>query len=239
MKQGWTRRSIFLVIFVFLARATEAFGTAPSGTVPFIFDDNRIFAELEFARPDGTLRKAIAFVDIGTPQLVIEESLGKELTSRRGDLARQRFRNRRAGISVQTDTGLGMTGPDGKRTLKVEAVLPGSVMKNYQVVLDYAKRRLTIAKADAIKPASDGVPCRMNAKTGLVSVTATIDGHDHAMAICGSAACRSDIAARWIANIPIGNGEAQSGSNMRSTRWRRSARRHHASTGSPTWTIVD
>ena len=32
-----------------------------AGTVPFIFDDNRVFAELTFVRPDGALRKAVAF----------------------------------------------------------------------------------------------------------------------------------------------------------------------------------
>jgi hypothetical protein len=59
---------------------------------------------------------------------------------------------------VETDTGLGMTGPDGKRTLKVEAVLPGSVMKNYQVALDYAKRSLTMAKPDTFQATGDAVP---------------------------------------------------------------------------------
>ena len=45
------------------------------GTAPFIFDDNRIFVELRFVRPDGTEREALAFVDLGTPQLVISENL--------------------------------------------------------------------------------------------------------------------------------------------------------------------
>jgi hypothetical protein len=204
MNQGLTRTEIFLLILVFLARTSDALDAGRSGTVPFIFDDNRIFAELEFARPDGTLRKAIAFVDIGTPQLVIEESLGKELGFDSAKQAVLHIGDLEIDVpasDVQIDTGLGMIGPDGKRTLKVEAVLSGGVMKNYQVMLDYAKRRLTIAKPDAVKPGGDGVPCRINAKTGLVSVTANIDGHDYPIAIdCGSAYTwvRSDIAVRWI-----------------------------------------
>jgi len=179
--------------------------THSSGTISFIFDDNRIFAEVEFARPDGTPRKAIAFVDIGTPQLVLEQSLGKELGIENAKQAVLHIGDLEIDVpasDVQMDTGLGVTGPDGKRTLKVEAVLPGSVMKNYQVVLDYAKHSLTMAKPDAIKPTGDAVPCRINAKTGLVSVTAKIDGHDYALAIdCGSAYSwvRHDIAAQWIA----------------------------------------
>src|SRR6476660_503138 len=62
-----------------LLLSVAASGSDVSGTVPFIFDDNRVFAELTFARPDGTLRKAIAFVDLGTPRMVIDQKLAKEL----------------------------------------------------------------------------------------------------------------------------------------------------------------
>lgn len=200
----------FLLLIAWQVSNRQLFAaeTHSSGTVPFIFDDNRIFAELEFARPDGTLRKVVAFVDIGTPQLVIEENLGKELGLENAKQAVLRVGDLEIDVpasNVQTDTGLGMTGPNGQRTLKVEAVLPGSVMKNYQVTLDYAQRKLTMAKPDTVKPTGDAVPCRINAKTGLVSVTAKIDMHDYPIAIdCGSAYTwvRSDIAARWILEHP-------------------------------------
>ena len=78
MKPGLIRIEIVLLIVVFLTRLSQAV-EQQSGTVPFIFDDNRIFAEIAFVRPDGRPRKAVAFVDIGTPQLVIEQDLGKEL----------------------------------------------------------------------------------------------------------------------------------------------------------------
>ena len=59
---------MFHLLFIFLATlllSLPAFGSDVSGTVPFIFDDNRVFAELTFVRPDGTLRNAVAFVDLG------------------------------------------------------------------------------------------------------------------------------------------------------------------------------
>ena len=195
---------LLLVVFQVSSRQIVAAETHSSGTIPFFFDDNRIFAELEFVRPDGTPRKAVAFVDIGTPQLVIEQDLGKELGIENAKHAVLHIGDVEIDVppsDVQTDTGLGMTGPHGKRTIKVEAVLPGSVMKNYQVVLDYAKRSLTMAKPDTLKPAGDVVPCRVNEKTGLVSVTATIGARDYALAVdCGSAYTwvRHDIAARWV-----------------------------------------
>ena len=77
---------------------------------------------------------------------------------------------------VQTSNGSFMTGPNGKATIPVEVVLPGSVMKNYQVVFDYAGQSLTIARPNTFKPKGIAVPCRVNDKTGLISVEAVIAG---------------------------------------------------------------
>jgi len=86
-------------------------------------------------------------------------------------------------FAVETDTGLGFTGRDGKRTLPVEAVLSGSVLTNYKVIVDYAKRTLTVAQPNALKNTGDAVPCRVNQKTGMISITGDIDGRSYALAI--------------------------------------------------------
>src|SRR5439155_23389729 len=85
--------------------------------------------------------------------------------------------------AVETDTGLGFTGRDGKRTLQVEAVLSGSVLTNHQVVVDYAKRTLTVAQPNTLKNTGDAVPCRVNQKTGMITITGDIDGRPYALAI--------------------------------------------------------
>ena len=174
------------------------------GTASFIFDDNRVFVELKFIRADGTERKAIAYVDLGTPQLTLSESLRRELqvaenkpvVFRVGDLE-----VKVESSAVATDTGFGMTGPNGKRTTPVEAILGGSVMKNYTVTFDYAGRSLTLAQPNSLTAEGEAVPCRVNEKTGLISVTAKIAGIDHALAVdCGSAYTwvRKDIAEQWV-----------------------------------------
>jgi len=183
-------------------------GSEVSGTVPFIFDDNRIFAELMFVRPDGTLRNAVAYVDLGTPRMVIEQKLREELQPHPSKPLILRIGNLEMQLSspeIETDTGLGFTGRAGKRTIPVEAVLAGSVLKNYQVVFDYAKRTLTIARPDTLKNSGDTVPCRVNQKTGLISVTAVVGEHPYAFAIdCGSAYSwiRSETAEQWVKDHP-------------------------------------
>ena len=50
-----------------------------SGTAPFIFEGNRVCAELVVVRPDGTPHNTYAFVDLGGPSTIISPALFKEL----------------------------------------------------------------------------------------------------------------------------------------------------------------
>src|SRR6516165_12239610 len=139
---------MFQSLFIFLATllfSLPASGSDASGTVPFIFDDDRVFAELNFVRPNGTLRKALAFVDLGTPTLVLDKKLHEELQAGQGKPVILRVGDLEIKVdssAVETDMGLGLTGRDGKRTLPVEAILSGSVLTHYQVLVDYANRTL-------------------------------------------------------------------------------------------------
>src|SRR6476646_11478635 len=171
MKPGLIGTEIFLLIVVFLGRASQALDSERSGTVPFIFDDNRVFAQLDFVRPDGTLRKALAFVDLGTPVLVLDKKLHEELQVNRSKAVIFRVGGLEIKVessAVETDMDLGVTGPDGKRTVLGEAVLSGSVWTNSELPVDYAKRTLTIPQPNTFKSTGAALPCRVNEKKGMV-----------------------------------------------------------------------
>ena len=107
--------------------------------------------------------------------------------------------------AIATDSGFGMTGPNGKRTIPVEAVLGGSVMEKFAVIFDYGKRTLTFVAPDHLSTEGEPVPCRVNKKTGLVSVTAEIGGKNYNLAVdCGSAYTwiRNDVAEQWVKDHP-------------------------------------
>jgi hypothetical protein len=199
--------------FLFLGSLWAKMGVSETnavstGTAPFIFDDNRIFVELRFMRHDGTERKALAFVDLGTPQLVISENLRRELQVEQTKPVVFRVGGVEVKVdasAIATDSGFGMTGPDGKRTIPVEAVLGGSVMKNFAVTFDYGKQTLTFVAPDHLSAEGDAITCRVNKKTGLVSVTAEIGGKSYNLAIdCGSAYTwiRNDVAEQWVKDHP-------------------------------------
>src|SRR6516165_6670194 len=105
----WNRTvtQIFLLILLVVLSRSSLLGAESSGTVPFIFDDNRVFAQLEFIRPDGIMRKAYAFVDLGTPVMVLDQKLHQELQVDQTSS----FRFRVGGLEIkvesfETDTGL-------------------------------------------------------------------------------------------------------------------------------------
>jgi hypothetical protein len=205
------RLLLLTCLAVLLANPALDAERASAGTVPFIFDDNRIFAEVAFVRPDGTLRNALAFVDLGTPALLIGARLRQELGVDRNESLHLRIGRldiRVDSSALATDTGSSFTGPNGKATVPVEAVLPGSLMKNYQVIVDYARRTLTLARPGTLAPEGTAVPCRVNEKTGLISVSAEIAGNIYEMTVDSGSAyswVRDVVAQRWVIAHPTGS----------------------------------
>jgi hypothetical protein len=194
------------------------------GTTSFIFEDNRIFAELTFLHPDGSPRKAYAFVDLGTPALTLSESLTKDLQfDESHPLIFQigEMKITTDSRAIQEDHSSGFTGPDGKKTVPVEAILPGSIMKNYQVTFDYLAHALTFASPNTVKPEGIAIPCRVNEKTGLISIDAQIAGQTYQIAIDSGSAytwLRADVVDQWLSTHPEWNrGKGAVGeSNMQS-----------------------
>jgi hypothetical protein len=157
--------------------------TPASGTADFVFQGNRMFAELGFIRPDGTLHKAYAFVDLGSPSAVVSPSLFKELgLDQKKPLS---FHVGEMTVTVDSSTVENSSwlptflGEDRK----VEAVLPAGIMQKFQVVMDYAQHSMTLAQPGTLKPQGTPIPIRVNDKTGLAVVEATIDGKPYAITI--------------------------------------------------------
>lgn len=185
-------RPSFLFTFLFLltvACPAGAGAAAPtSGTTSFVFEGNRIYAELGFVLPDGTVRKALAFVDLGSPTMIVSGELFQELK-----IGEKRPLTLRVGdFPVQVDASTVTSDPwlpfplGGNR--KVEALLPAGVMQKYQVVIDYAQRSLTFAQPEAIKPEGEALPVRVNERTGLIAVDVRVDGQTYSITVdCGSA----------------------------------------------------
>ena len=134
-----------------------------------------MYAELGFPRPDGSLRRALAFVDMGSPDMTITDSL---ISDARLDLSQPiHFRIGDLAIEVPAQTAQRETARPFpvNSDLLVEATLPASILQHFVVVMDYAKRTLTLAHPGAIKLQGVPTPFVINQKSGLIAVSAGID----------------------------------------------------------------
>src|SRR5262249_6087283 len=108
-----------------------------SGTAPFVLDGNRVYAEVSFVRPDGEPHRALVFVDMGSPSLVLKDAVYRELEVDRGrDVT---FRVGSLPVTVPAAT---VESDPGKARalgteLRVEGVLPAGVLQKYDVAIDY------------------------------------------------------------------------------------------------------
>ena len=179
--------------------------TPTSGTSHFILDGNRMYAEVDFVRPNGTIRKALVFVDLGSPSAVLSQKLLNEL-----DFGSKKVLAFEVGnLTVTMDSGEVTSDPwlpfliSDHRT--VEGLLPAGILKKYQVVIDYAQRTLTLAEPGTLGPEGLPVPFQMNEKTGLISVEMTISGKRYPVTIDSGSAytwLRRATAQEWLTAHP-------------------------------------
>jgi hypothetical protein len=178
-----------------------------SATTPVITDDNRMLVELAFTRPDGGVRNALTFVNMGSVAPALSAALANELQVNRGDplnfsVGGMTMRVEASAVdqNLAKDFFQKYFAPN-----RVEAILPAGILQNYLVVLDYGKGTLTLALPGKTKPDGIAVPAQVNQNTGLISVEALVDGHVHPVAIdngTGYTLFRGQVVQAWLRTHP-------------------------------------
>lgn len=176
MSDGFRKYLASMLAFSALCLPCLGSQSPSSGTAPFVFDGNRVYAELELVRPDGTSHKILAFVDLGSPSTILSEALYRELKVDEKQPLRFHVGDMLVHVdssAVTSDAWLPYSISDNR---KVEAVLPAGVLQKYQVVIDYAHRTLTLARPGTLKPQGVPAPLRTNERTGLAVVDVYVNG---------------------------------------------------------------
>jgi hypothetical protein len=177
-----------------------------TSTVPFVLDHNRVFVEVEFVKPDGTIRKAFAFVDMGDQDLELTESLAKELQLDQDKDLRIRIGGTPLVFDQEKLTAAASPGETIMAGAgKAETNLPASILMGYDVVFDYKARTMTLAAVGGIQHEGVRVPCRVNPKTGLVSVEIKVGRQSYAVTIDNGSAytwVAKRVASGWIGGHP-------------------------------------
>ncbi len=222
------RTWIGFTVLALVSLAAAAGRTEPaSATVPFALDHNRMTIEVEFPHAAGGVRKARAWVDTGGTDLLVSESLARDLgievpAFKAADQSAASPSRppvmRVGGVALDTE-GMTVAVRAGRVALpgiQAECTIAPRCLRRLHVVFDYPARRLTLARPGTLKPSGTPVPCRVNPETGLFLVEAVVDGRRLALGVDNGSAgtwVSDALTAAWLvrhADWPYATGAAGS-----------------------------
>jgi len=195
---------VLTVASVLLASVCEAQPRPASGTTSFVLEGNRVYALLEFLTPEGSTHPAYAYVDMGSSDMAIASPLYDSLGVNNGAAARFKIGDYAVEVPSSKIRRGGKpfvrgTGP------QLEASLPGWVLEHHMLILDYARKTLTLADSASAPTSGTPVPFRLDTATGLIAIDATIDGESYAVTIDNGSAYtwfRQNAVAQWLRRHP-------------------------------------
>jgi hypothetical protein len=161
-----------------------------SVTVPLYLEDNRVFVDLTFTRPDGQPRNARCWVDTGGGGFSITEPLARELgldvSGKPHEEQGSRFvdiKPPEARLGNMVIQKLPMAAILGQKTIdlsvRAECFIPAPLLKKYDVVIDYPARQFTLARPGTVKPRGVRLVTPVNPQSGFVRLEAIIAGKSY------------------------------------------------------------
>jgi hypothetical protein len=184
-------RTIVLVACAFLAAVSCRLKNGRSASLPFLLDHNRMLVDAELLRNDGTWRKARLWVDTGNPDFFVSPALARDLGFDLPTDGGNAEAPPPAGVRIG-DMPLDFNGVKCKvlsepswlfSTMHNDANLPSTVLKKYQVVFDYPKKRITLAEPGSLGHRGRQVPAGVNESTGIVQIDAVAGGDTLSLAL--------------------------------------------------------
>lgn len=177
-----------------------AFAQAAPGsvTVPVTVDHERIIVDVRLPLADGSTKRVRAWVDNGNPDLWITEGLarklGLSLTGEAHTAMGTQVRSAapppeiRIGTFVIHVSGI----KEATAILDRESIasgssaeinLPSTILRNYDVVVDYPNREMTIGTPGSVHFTGASGKALLNGQNGLVQIASTIEGQSNNLAL--------------------------------------------------------
>ena len=182
-------------------RATQS---APRAvTVPATLDHNRVVINVEVPSANGSTQRVLAWINPGTPELLISPHVahllgqgglcggqtcdtaappgivigGMEISFRGVKAAKILVRSRH-GETEQVRLAPG---------LDADIAIPSTVLRNYDVLIDYPGRKFTIGAPGTIHFQGTSAKVQVNAENGFIDIPSRIENkkYDLALDLCG------------------------------------------------------
>jgi hypothetical protein len=174
--------------FSFLSIASSAQARQNSTTVPAAVDHNRIIIDVDLSLPDGTTQRIHAWVDNGNPELEMSRHLAtvlglpvtcgdQECTAapppaiRIGELSIPLDEIKQAHIPMKPVNAASALWPG----IHAEINIPSTILRHYDVLIDYPARRFSIGMPGTIKFRGSSGKVQINGQNGLIHVLSEIE----------------------------------------------------------------
>jgi predicted aspartyl protease len=161
-------------------------------TVPLFVENNRPHIDLDFTRPDGSVRKARFTLDTGGGSFILTESLandiglkpaGPEEKTVGGRFAPTRVSSARVGEmeldleNVRSHIVLGQKSIIAGDA--AEGLVPGHLLARYHVIFDYPAKKFTLAKPGILKPQGARIASPIGKQSGFPRIELQIGGANY------------------------------------------------------------
>ncbi len=178
-----------LLTFLFMVSFASS-QTLPrnSATVPITLDHNRIIIDVYLRMPDGSKTRVRGWVDPGDTEMSITEALSKKLgltiVGGNPDARESQVPAELLVGAMKLDLGR----IKEARALIEETIAPGTsasiklpatVLRNYDVVIDYLNREFTIATPGSIHWEGTTIQASIGQSTGLMQLDCKLAGGKH------------------------------------------------------------
>lgn len=210
-----------LLLLVLVPNGVAVAQSAPdSATVPVTLDHNRIIVDVYLRTPDGSKTRVRGWVDNGNTSLAITERLAKklglQLTGETQEIRGKKvptvqsprelwIGNMPIRLASVKEAEVAQDRQSIAPGMSAEINLPAPLLRNYDVIVHYPDRELTIATPGSLHFEGTAVKAIVNAQYGLIQIPSKIQGETHNLALDLGATVSflsSDLVTKWLTQHP-------------------------------------
>jgi hypothetical protein len=208
-----------LICFFLLAGSAVAQTAISSATVPITLDHNRVIVDVYFPMPDSGKTRVRGWVDNGNADVWITDRLAKKLGLQPVDGSAESS-EKPHNVQAPNEFLIGsmsIHSSDLKQAkavprnaigggMSAEITIPSTLLRNYDVVVDYPNREFTIAAPGTVHFQGGAVKSNVNAQNGLIQIPGKIEGETHNLALDLGATVSfisSDLLSKWQKAHPL------------------------------------
>ena len=163
-------------------------------TVPLFVENNRPHIDLEFTRPDGSVRKARFILDTGGGSFILVEALANDIglkpTGPEGKAEGSRFAPTQVSSARVGEMELDLKNVRsaialGQKSIlagdAAEGLMPGHLLARYHVIFDYPAKKFTLAEPGILKPRGARIASPIGKGSGFPRIELQIGGANYGL----------------------------------------------------------